>query len=115
MRLSACVLLAAGAVSLLCAVQTVPHAPDPELESGTHPGGGSPVPQLRFAHADGAKALLGVSEVEVKVTISGLLAETEVTMVFNNPFDAVLDTELDFPLPESATVSNYALDGVSPI
>ncbi len=53
---------------------------------------------------------LKVNEVDCKVTIQGVIAETDMTMTFYNPNDAVLEGMLYFPLPQGATISGYALD-----
>lgn len=45
-----------------------------------------------------------------RVRIFGHLAETSMTMKFYNPNSRVLEGELEFPLPEGAVVSGYALD-----
>ncbi len=42
--------------------------------------------------------------------VHGLYAECTATMVFRNPNARVLEGELEFPLPDHATVSGYALD-----
>jgi Ca-activated chloride channel homolog len=44
------------------------------------------------------------------VTVRGLYAECTATMVFRNPNPRLLEGELEFPLPDHATVSGYALD-----
>ena len=51
-----------------------------------------------------------VDSLDVNVVIRGLLSETTMTMVFRNPHNRVLEGELVFPLPQSATVSGYGLD-----
>lgn len=48
-----------------------------------------------------------LSALTVEAKISGLLAKTTVYMSFFNPHDRVLEGELEFPLPEGATVSGY--------
>ncbi|MFW5752447.1 MAG: VIT domain-containing protein, partial [Planctomycetota bacterium] len=51
-----------------------------------------------------------LTELAVAVTVSGLQAETVTTMTFRNPNNRVLAGELEFPLPDGATVCGYALD-----
>jgi len=51
-----------------------------------------------------------VTEAEVRSTIHGFLAETQMTLTFYNPHGRQLEGDFIFPLPEGATVSGYALD-----
>ncbi|HEX4382535.1 MAG TPA: VIT domain-containing protein, partial [Myxococcales bacterium] len=51
-----------------------------------------------------------VASLDTRVLIHGLFAQTEQTIVFRNPNGRVLDGELEFPLPDGATVNGYALD-----
>ncbi len=51
-----------------------------------------------------------LSSLDARVRIFGHLAETSMTMRFYNPNNRVLEGELEFPLPEGAVVSGYALD-----
>ncbi|OGK13227.1 MAG: hypothetical protein A2W80_07350 [Candidatus Riflebacteria bacterium GWC2_50_8] len=51
-----------------------------------------------------------LSDLEMRVRIFGHLAETTMTMKFYNPNSRVLEGELEFPMPEGAIVSGYALD-----
>lgn len=53
---------------------------------------------------------LAITRVEAQARILGFLAETRLTITFHNPNPLVLAGDLDFPLPEGATVSGYALD-----
>ncbi|MBI5521879.1 MAG: DUF2135 domain-containing protein [Desulfarculus sp.] len=53
---------------------------------------------------------LAITRVEAQARIMGFLAETRLTITFHNPNPLVLAGDLDFPLPEGATVSGYALD-----
>ena len=53
---------------------------------------------------------LKLSAVKIEAQIFGFLSETKMTMTFYNPNDRVLAGDLNFPLPEGATVSGYALD-----
>lgn len=48
-----------------------------------------------------------LSALTVDAKISGFLAKTTVFMSFFNPHDRVLEGELEFALPENATVSGY--------
>ncbi len=69
----------------------------------------SQTPQL-VAHVDGKAETLPVSQVEVTARVVGCIAETRITLTFQNPHRRVLEGELVFPLPEGATISGYALD-----
>ncbi|MBU1108566.1 MAG: DUF2135 domain-containing protein [Candidatus Riflebacteria bacterium] len=51
-----------------------------------------------------------LADLEMRVRIFGHLAETTMTMKFYNPNSRVLEGELEFPMPEGAIVSGYALD-----
>ncbi len=51
-----------------------------------------------------------LTRLDYKVFVSGLEAETTVTMIFHNPNERVLAGDLEFPLPDGATVAGYALD-----
>jgi len=53
---------------------------------------------------------LPLSALHVETRILGFIAETKMTMTFENPHDRVLAGDLYFPLPEGSTVSGYALD-----
>jgi Ca-activated chloride channel family protein len=66
-------------------------------------------PALMVEENERSKPLL-ISKVEVEVQIHGFIAETRMTMVFQNPHDRPLAGDLYFPLPVGATVSGYALD-----
>lgn len=51
-----------------------------------------------------------LAELAMRVRIFGHLAESTMTMKFYNPNSRVLEGELEFPLPEGAILSGYALD-----
>ena len=53
---------------------------------------------------------LSLAKADIRTVITGYLAETTMTLTFRNDTDRVLEGELAFPLPETATVSGYALD-----
>ena len=53
---------------------------------------------------------ISLASLDARVRIFGHLAETTMTMRFFNPNSRVLEGELEFPLPEGAVVSGYALD-----
>jgi Ca-activated chloride channel family protein len=58
----------------------------------------------------GEKRPMIVERINTHVVIRGHLAETTTTMLFRNPHDRVLEGELNFPLPEGATLSGFGLD-----
>lgn len=51
-----------------------------------------------------------LADLAMHVRVFGHLAETTMTMKFYNPNSRVLEGELEFPMPEGAIVSGYALD-----
>ena len=59
---------------------------------------------------DGKSESLGLTRLEVAVRIVGYLADTSVTMTFENPLPQATEGNFCFPLPDGATVSGYALD-----
>ncbi len=67
------------------------------------------VPMLVVPAEDKAEPLK-LSAIKTEVRIFGYLAETRMTMTFFNPNHRVMAGDLNFPLPEGATVSGYALD-----
>ena len=69
-----------------------------------------PPPALTVTGTDGKPQTLGLSALEVRATIAGPLAQTSLMMTFRNDSDRALEGNLDFPLPENAVLSGYALD-----
>lgn len=69
----------------------------------------SRVPELRTKGGGDSQPLL-LTKLGVEVKITGLIAETRMTMTFYNTNCLVLEGELIFPLPQGATVSGYGLD-----
>jgi hypothetical protein len=51
-----------------------------------------------------------LADLAMRVRIFGHLAESTMTMKFYNPNSRVLEGELEFPMPEGAVMSGYALD-----
>ncbi len=67
------------------------------------------VPVLKVGgHEDPAQVYL--KDLGIKVNVTGNIATTTLTMVFQNRTSLILEGELLFPLPEGVTVSGYALD-----
>ncbi len=82
----------------LCLLATpLIHAQAPAILIPPLPDGG----QLKPLH---------VTRVEADVRIHGILAETEMTLVFFNPNRRVLEGDLVMGLPEGSVISGYALD-----
>jgi hypothetical protein len=53
---------------------------------------------------------INLSRLDIDIQIFGFIAETKMTMTFENPHDRELAGDLYFPLPEGSTLSGYALD-----
>jgi hypothetical protein len=70
----------------------------------------SPEDRLPYIEAPRGEQAIELSDLEIQVTVSGLLAETTQTMRFYNPNDRVLEGNLSFPLPDNTVVCGYALD-----
>ncbi len=68
---------------------------------------GSPFARLVV---QGAEQPVTIGSLDVRVVIHGLHAVTTQTLVFNNPNGRVLEGDLEFPLPDGAAVSGFALD-----
>lgn len=51
-----------------------------------------------------------LKSLQAQVRIYGYLAETSMTLIFENPNSRTLEGELYFPLPDGAVISGYALD-----
>lgn len=66
------------------------------------------IPQITVSGKAETKIVL--SALKARVRIFGHLAETTMTMDFYNPNSRVLEGELEFPMPEGAVISGYALD-----
>ena len=66
-------------------------------------------PKLLVTEAGEERPMI-VERVNTEVVIRGQLAETTTTMLFRNPHERVLEGELDFPLPEGASISGFGLD-----
>ncbi len=69
----------------------------------------APVSPPRLQVAKG-EAPIELASLDVHVAIHGLHAQTTETVVFHNRNARVLEGELQFPLPDGATVSGYAID-----
>ena len=66
------------------------------------------MPSLKANGSDPDAVVL--QKLAVDVVINGAIATTTWTMTFKNPTGKTLEGELNFPLPQDAPVSKYALD-----
>lgn len=66
-------------------------------------------PALLAKGKNGKSAPLGVDKVAVQVSVVGNVAETVMTIRFENQTDRVLEGELIFPFGEGRTVSGEGL------
>ncbi|NCB39946.1 MAG: DUF2135 domain-containing protein [Erysipelotrichia bacterium] len=66
------------------------------------------IPELKISNP--AEKPVQLIDLDAKVRVFGHMAETTMTMKFYNPNSRVLEGELEFPMPEGAVVSGYALD-----
>lgn len=67
-------------------------------------------PRIRLPQVAKADQPITIASLDVRALIDGLHAETTQTVVFFNPNDRVLEGDLEFPLPDGATVSGFGLD-----
>ena len=68
-----------------------------------------PPPILRVTLRDNEKPM-EIASYAVDARVNGLFATVSTTLSFRNPNGRVLEGELEFPLPEGASVCGYALD-----
>ncbi len=92
MRYRLCLLL----VALLARVEGVEIQPAPTF---------APVLKLPDGQQPAA-----IQSARYELTVRGMFAETSATYVFSNPNPRQLPGDLEFPLPDGATVCGYALD-----
>ena len=64
---------------------------------------------LQVKTADG-DAPVRLERLSVKAAVKGLHAVVDSEFVFRNPNRRVFEGELEFPLPDGATVCGYAID-----
>ena len=67
-------------------------------------------PLLTVPTENGAAQPIRIQEATVAVTTHGVLAKTVVTLTFRNDNNRVLEGDLDFPLPDGAALTGYAVD-----
>lgn len=70
----------------------------------------SPSDVLPFVAVPSGEKAVELQDLDIRVTVSGLLAETTQTLRFFNPNGRDLEGNLTFPLPDGAVVCGYALD-----
>lgn len=90
--------LMAGALALL-PIAAQAQTANPSLTA--HAGG---------VRSDEAVRKLNLQRLDTVVTVRGAVAETNVTAVFANPGNDILEGDFRFMLPEGAVVTGYALD-----
>lgn len=76
--------------------------------SASSPPPAQRAPRLVVA-APGERAVF-LESVNIRVDVTGTIAQTEVEMTFHNPNARVLEGELDFPLLDGQTITGFALD-----
>jgi hypothetical protein len=67
-------------------------------------------PVILVPNDAGTSEPVHVTALDVDVRITGVLAETTLTMTFHNPNPRILEGQLILPLPEGAIVSGFGLD-----
>src|SRR5450755_2540852 len=67
-------------------------------------------PQLMAGDNAADRKPLGLASADIRVVITGSIAETTMVLTFRNETPRVLEGELSFPLPENATVNGFGLD-----
>ena len=65
---------------------------------------------LPFIQSPRAEKPIELKRLDIKVSVTGIYAETTQEMHFYNPNTRVFSGELVFPLPDNAVVCGYALD-----
>ena len=99
---SKALLAVAALVNLSGGAKTIP---DPR----PFPPAPVPPPIIRFTPRANEKPMT-VERYSVDAQVNGLFATVSTTISFGNPNGRVLEGELEFPLPEGASVCGYALD-----
>src|SRR3990172_8720419 len=79
--------------------------------TATQPVSGLMVPRIRVPSGERP---VEIAALDVRVVIHGLHPETTATVTFLNPNGRVLEGDLEFPLPDGATVSGFGLDVARP-
>lgn len=120
-------LFSLGAVMLTALIPTIyysmhrdsPVAPTPIYSPTAQPPAEPPIvpperplppPRILIPEADGKTRPLALAKADIQVAIAGPLARTTMILTFKSDQPRVLEGELDFPLPEGATISGYGLD-----
>lgn len=66
-------------------------------------------PRLVLSHDDLSSTTTLPVDIKANVNISGLIAYTELTQVFINPYATTLDGNYQFPLPENSAVQHLSI------
>ncbi len=72
--------------------------------------GGAPAQTFIRAKTDAGERAIVIDSMTVRASVKGLHALVETEFVFRNPNGRVMEGELEFPLPDGASVSGYAID-----
>jgi hypothetical protein len=72
--------------------------------------GPSLVAYANGVHSEAAKRDLGISSLDVSVDVRGDIAETTVTVAFENPSNDLLEGQFQLNMARGAVVTGYALD-----
>jgi Ca-activated chloride channel family protein len=100
-------------IAALCLLPAKPAAQTPparhQPSTVISPPRRLPPPALMVRQNNRSKPLK-LTRVSIDARIVGHLAETTMTMTFQNPNASVMEGDLYFPLPEGSTISSYALD-----
>ena len=70
----------------------------------------NPTDMLPFIKSSKAEKPVQLQSLDIKVSVTGIYAETTQVMHFYNPNSRTFSGELVFPLPDNAVVCGYALD-----
>ncbi len=91
-----------GAFSVAADVAPAPRQPAPPVP--TVP------PPVLHVQTRSNESPLTIDAYTINAQVNGLFATVSTTITFGNPNNRVLEGELEFPLPDSASVCGYALD-----
>lgn len=72
--------------------------------------GGTAQAQTVRVKTDPGESPVTIEKMIVKASVKGLHAQVETEFVFHNPNRRAMEGELEFPLPDGASVNGYAID-----
>ena len=105
------------AVASTAFADIVPRNPPPRPPIGVPPPVPAPMPRPPIVrppvlHVDvrANEKPMTIDSYSVDAQVNGLFASVRTLIVFGNPNSRVLEGELEFPLPDGASVCGYALD-----